>query len=277
VQSHQWAEVPSDVDTAELDAIQVGGFKSVRLTLIPWETPTNPDGSWNFAGVDALYAAVVQRGLTPIFMLANPRSEADDDQLTNYAFYAGARYPMAMVELGNEPNTSPAPGWYKPVTAAQYWATVEPWAEAWRMSNPAALIATGGTSGISLSWQQALVTAGAADSGLISAFAVHPYGSIPFGQDCTGCDLYANLAAVKAILPSTVSIWLTEWGEPNPVPADVANWLTACADIGCPVFSYYEIRDNKAYGQPQDFGLLNADLSRKAPDAYAAAQSFLTQ
>ena len=279
-QSHDWPAIQNGkpvVDTAEMNAVAAGGFTVERVTLIPWETPTNPDGTWNFAAVDALYSDLLHRNLTPLFMPASPRSAADMGEITAYLVVAAGRYPKAMLELGNEPD-SPVewaafypPNRANPITPAEYWGYAEQWAKAWASSQPSAQIATAGTSGVDLTWQQGLVAAGAANSGLISAFGVHPYAeNIVEPPGVTGNNLGDDLTSLKAMLPANVSVWLTEYGEPNPPPADVTAWLTAAKALGVPVFSWYELKDGEG-----PYGLLNADLSRKAPDPYKAAQQFL--
>ena len=253
------------------DSGETDGFVAVG------EGRTNPDGTWNFAAVDALYSDLLHRNLTPLFMPASPRSAADMGEITAYLVVAAGRYPKAMLELGNEPD-SPVewaafypPNRANPITPAEYWGYAEQWAKAWASSQPSAQIATAGTSGVDLTWQQGLVAAGAANSGLISAFGVHPYAeNIVEPPGVTGNNLGDDLTSLKAMLPANVSVWLTEYGEPNPPPADVTAWLTAAKALGVPVFSWYELRDGEG-----PYGLLNADLSRKAPDPYKAAQQFL--
>jgi len=276
-QSHVWPRIvdgKAAVDTAELDAIAAAGFTIARVSMVPWWQRKRPDGSWNFLAWDALYKDLLDRGVTPLFMLANPRTPADVATIAAYCAAAAPRYPKALVELGNEPDSpSQWPAFYPPartqaLTPAEYWSYAKQWAQAWRSAQPGTLLATAGTSGVDLAWQRGLVAAGAASSGLVAAFGVHPYGEhIGPGN---GPTFGEHMETLGRMLPQEVDIWVTEYGELNATPATVAAWLRAAADSAIPVFSWYELRDD-----PQPYGLLRADLSHKSPDPYAAAQAFL--
>jgi hypothetical protein len=289
-QSHQYPFIVKgkpQVDTAELDTIAQGGFGGVRLGLIadPRFTPRSPDGkTWNFAGVDALYSAVLARGMLPLYILADPAHPSDVATLTEFAKEAAPRYPAALVELGNEPDGAT---WPVGTTPAVYWSWERDTLAAWKAAQPNAHITTGGTSGVDIAWNASLIAAIEADKkatgfdgfALLSAFGVHPYGEyIVQPPGVVGGNLGDDLTTLKGMLPANISVDLTEFGLPPWTPGDVTLWLGAAQTIGTPVFGVYEIRDN---GQP--FGLLNADLSHKVTgnppnqgDPYAAAQAFLT-
>jgi hypothetical protein len=281
-QSHQFPFIVKgkpQIDSAELDAIAAAGFTAVRLTVVPAWTPRNRDQTFNFTGVDALYAACIARSLRPLFMAADPATASDVATMTEYLREAAPRYPSAYLELGNEPDT-PSQWHDGPITPAQYWADVKPWLQAWRSGEPKGSVATGATSGMNLPWQKALVAAIVADlqatgyDGFadLAAFGAHPYGEWliqppgvvggGFGDDM--------VALQKVVAPYGLTVWLTEYGLPNAQPSDVNAWLGAAQTMGVPLFSWYEIRDNAA-----PYGLLKGDLSHKSPDPYAAAQAFL--
>jgi hypothetical protein len=277
VQSHQWPRIVDGlpvIDAAELDAARGAGFTVMRVSMVPWWQRKKPDGTWNFLAWDALYRALLERGITPLFMLANPRKPADVDTITAYCAAAAPRYPKAWLELGNEPDSPHQwPGFYPPARSAaltpeEYWSYARAWAAAWRAAQPGAKIATAGTSGIDLGWQRRLIAAGAASGAPVAAFGIHPYGERLAGEG--GGSFRSDVAALQAMLPATVRVWVTEYGDPGVSPAQVTAWLGAAKDAGVAVFSWYELRDD-----PEPYGLLRADLSHKTPDPYSAAKAFL--
>lgn len=271
-------------DTAELDAIHAAGFSVVRFTVNPEAYLQNGQGVWDLSPLSAFYADALARQIIPLFTLGSKTLPGPAvDEMTAFIKQAAPLYPDAVIELGNEPDQ-----WG--ITAAQYWAEVQPWAQAWAAANPAAPIGTGGTSGIDLAWQKGLLDAGAFSPGTpLTALAIHPYGLCPYtGAYCTqpgvsGDDLYANLSALKAMLPADTLVWLTEISENNPDGAFVSDWLDAVRAIQPSLFVYYDIRDSCQYGACppqgngtlQTTGLLNANMTHKNPDVYYTAQSIL--
>src|SRR5581483_3495685 len=133
-------------------------------SLVPWWAQ-NADGTWLWSNYDAMYAWLRRRNVTPLFVLQNPRDHADIALTIDFAREAGARYPQALLELGNEPdNPGQWPAFYPPrsnlrLTAEAYWQIEKRFAAAWRAGNPRARIATGGTSGMDLEWQRDLMRA----------------------------------------------------------------------------------------------------------------------
>jgi hypothetical protein len=259
----------------------------------------------------------VEFGLTPLLTEASPRKDdpvkgikTSDDAASIPAFLTqvAAQTGWATFELGNEPDIPQY--WPTTLTADTYWATYgKPWTDAIRAGNPVAVIGTGGTQSIALAWNKQLIADiqrdGYFKSGAISAIGVHLYGESlqPNPQaGYTGQDglkhFVADLQSLKAIVPDGVTVWATEYGVPNPQPADVAGvpagvapqlqsqpgLLPAVKAVQLPFFSYYEARDNCTYGEQVGFacepswslapwGLLNIDNTPKA--AYGAAQTFL--
>jgi hypothetical protein len=263
--------------------IAKGGFDLVRLPLVPWWAQSK-HGAWMWTDADAIYAWTGVHGVTPLFVLQNPRTMDDVPSMVEFAKLAAERYPRALLELGNEPdNRAQWPEFYPPnapqaLDAARYWAIERQFARAWRAGNPHARIATGGTSGMDLHWQRALIAAiaadGSFDDGTIGAVAVHPYEEpLPTKRVRHG-GIAQDLASLKALLPAGVEVWVTEYGLLNPQPRDVDGWFAAMDALGVPVFSWYEIQDDVLNGTTYRYGLVNLDGTPKP--AYDAARSYLT-
>jgi hypothetical protein len=83
----------------------------------------------------------------------------------------------------------------------------------------------------------------------------------------------ADLASLKAMLPSNVLVWVTEYGLVDPQPQDVQAWFETMSALRVPLFSWYEAQDDVLDGQTQRYGLVGLDGTPKA--AYFAAQAFL--
>lgn len=272
----QWRD--GKVNTAELQAAYDGGFFVIRLPLLPSETPVDANGNYDFGPLVAEYYDILSTSHQPLFTIENPHSDADLLTDVAYAQQVAPLLENAWFELGNEPNTGTGPpGWYKPITAAQYWAGVKPIAAALHAGAPYAQISTGGTSGLVLDWQRGLIAAGAARSGLLTAFSAHPYGENPIEPGgVSGGSLAADLATFKALLPPSITIWQTEYSEDPWTVPDVQTWLTVEGQLNAPLFVVYELADDTVDGKLSPRGLLNEDLSHKWPDPYAAAQAILT-
>jgi hypothetical protein len=255
------------------------GFDAVRIPLVPWWAQ-RADGSWMWTNYDAMYAWLRERNMTALFVLQNPRTLDDVPAMIDFSRRAAERYPLARLELGNEPdNPGQWPAFYPPrtqsrLTPAAYWAIEKPFAAAWRAGSPDARIATGGTSGIDFEWQRGLVAAIVADGafadGTVGAIGVHTYGEpLPPRR----AQVVADLAAFKAMLPAGIEVWVTEYGLIDPQPADVRGWFATMNALGVPLFSWYEIQDDVLDGQIRRYGLVQLDGTRKA--AYDAAREFL--
>ncbi len=236
-----------------------------------------------WSDLDAIYAWLGARSITPLFVLQNPRTPDDVAPMVEFAKLAAQRYPRALLELGNEPdNPGQWPGFYPPhasqaLDAASYWAIERQCARAWREGNPHALISTGGTSGMDLRWQRELIAViradGAFADGTIDAVAVHPYEEpIPTKRVRHG-GIAHDLAALQALLPGRVAIWVTEYGLLDPQPRDVDAWFAEMEALDVPLFSWYEIQDDVLNGTTYHYGLVSVDGTPKA--AYDAAKAYL--
>lgn len=302
------------VDKALLLLIAEAGFTAVRMdnVLVPWETPKNKDGSYDIDCIITEYLDAVEFGLTPLLTEASPRKApyTDDDAaaIPPFLTQVAAQTGWAIFELGNEPDIPQY--WPTPQTPDTYWASYgKPWTDAIRKGNPVAFIGTGGTQSIAIAWNKQLIADitrdGYFESGAISAIGVHLYGESLQPNPQAGytgqqglAHLVTDLQSLKAIVPNGVTVWATEYGVPNPQPADVAGapagaapqlqsqpgLLPAVRAVGLPFFSYYESRDNCTYGEQVGFacepswslapwGLLNIDNTPKP--AYYAAQHYL--
>ena len=257
------------------------GFGAVRIPLVPWWAQ-HADGTWMWTNYDAMYAWLRRRGVTPLFVLQNPRDPGDIPAMIDFARKAGARFPGALLELGNEPdNPGQWPAFYRRpaagLTAQSYWDIEKRFAAAWREGSPHARIATAGTSGIDLDWQRALIDAierdGAFKDGTIGAIGVHAYGErLPPHRGRRG-DVIADLAALKAMLPASIDVWVTEYGLIDPRSQDVSGWFTTMDSLGVALFSWYELQDDQMDGDIQRYGLYTID--GKPKPAYDAAHAFL--
>jgi hypothetical protein len=268
--------------TPYFNRIAKAHFELVRLPLVPWWAQSK-HGGWVWSDPDAIYAWLVARHIAPLFVLQNPRTPDDIPTIADFARVAAQRYPRALLELGNEPdNPGQWPGFYPPhaprsLDPAAYWAIERQFARAWRAGSPHARIVTGGTSGMDLGWQKRLIAAieadGAFADGTIDAVAVHPYEEpLPTKRVRRG-GFAGDLAALRAMLPAGVEVWVTEYGLVDPQPRDVDGWFAAAQTLGLPVFSWYEIQDDVLSGLTYRFGLVNLDGTPKA--AYAAARAYL--
>ncbi|MBV9646607.1 MAG: hypothetical protein JO043_04000 [Candidatus Eremiobacteraeota bacterium] len=264
-----------------LQRIAAAGFDAVRVSLTPWWAQSR-HGGWMWTNYDAIYTWLIRHKMTPLFMLENPRSTDDLPAMEYFAERAAIRYPLALLELGNEPDSAAQwPGFYPPharsaVTPEAYWAIVKRFALAWRKGNPHAIIGTAGTSGIDFPWQRGLIAAiekdGAFRDGTIKAIGVHAYGE-PFPYAGQRGGIVADLAELKTMLPRDVLVWVTEYGLPDPRPEDVHAWFDVMQRLGVPLFCWYEAQDDVLDGKTQPYGLIRLDGSPKP--AYGAAKAFL--
>jgi hypothetical protein len=262
--------------------IAAAGFDAVRVPLVPWWAQSR-HGGWMFNDADAIYSWLVRHALTPLFVLQNPRTPDDFPMIADFAQKAASRYPLALLELGNEPdNPEQWPAFYPPrapaaLTPSAYWSIEKPFAKAWREGNPRARISTAGTSGMDLGWQRALIAAialdGAFADGTIGAVAVHPYDEPLPPRLTRHHGIVGDLVSLKAMLPAGVGVWVTEYGLTEPQPRDVEGWMSTMSALGVPLFSWYEIQDDVLDGKTQRYGLVRLDGSLRP--AYETARSFL--
>jgi len=258
------------------------GFDAVRIPLVPWWAQ-GADGAWMWTNYDAMYAWLRKRGVTPLFVLQNPRGRDDIAPMIDFARKAGARYPGALLELGNEPDNSEQwPTFYPPrsrgpLSADAYWKIEKSFAAAWREGSPRAHIATAGTSGVDLDWQRALVRAieqdGGFKDGTIDAVGVHTYGERLPSRSTRRGDVVADLTTLRGLLPASVEVWVTEYGLIDPLPQDVTGWFTTMEALGVAVFSWYELQDDVMDGETQRYGLFTLDAKPKP--ALDAAREYL--
>ena len=265
-----------------LRRIAAAGFDGVRIPLVPWWAQSR-HGGWVWTDYDAIYRWLRIRKLTPLFVLQNPRSVDDLPMIQEFAALAAVRYPNALLELGNEPDSRAQwPGFYPPasnqaLTPERYWSIERGFARTWHAANPNGRISTGGTSGFDFDWQRRLIAAiardGAFADGTIAAAAVHAYGEPLPPRSSRRADVVRDLTRLKSLLPDGEEVWVTEYGLTDPQPADVTGWLTAMSALGVSVFSWYEIQDDILDGQTQRYGLLQLDGTPRP--AYATARAFL--
>lgn len=254
-------------------------FTSMRFSLVPWELQAN-GSTWNFAPYDAAYTWMVTNGITPLFMLQNPRNADDVPMLKRFATQAAQRWKLALFELCNEPdangwdwwNARQSPKW----SAFVYWQEVAvPLAQGLLAGNPDARIATGGTSGVDLPWQQELAATGAFSSGLVTAIGIHSYSQSPVPvSGCDSCYLVNNLISLEAMpnVPKGFDIWVTEYGNQAWDAPTVDAWLGMAKAVGLPLFSMYEAQDNVVGGVTQTYGLLDLNYAPKGGSTGAYAE-----
>ena len=269
------------INVPYLQRIADAHFDAVRVSLIPWWAQSR-HGGWMWTNYDAIYTWLIRHKMTPLFMLENPRSLDDVPSTVYFAEHAAARYPLALLELGNEPdNAGQWPGFYPPharsaPTPESYWAIAKQFAVAWRKGNPHAIIGTAGTSGIDLGWQRALIEAirkdGAFSDGTINAIAVHAYGE-PLPHPGQPSKIASDLATLRGMLPQNVLLWVTEYGLVDPRPDDVFGWFGTMQELGVPLFCWYEAQDDVVDARVQPYGLIGVGGTLKP--AYGAARSFL--
>jgi hypothetical protein len=124
---------------------------------------------------------------------------------TAYAAYVAAEatlrcgaVPTLVFELYNEPDTANSQA---TLTTAEYIALVQATAPAIRKACPTAVIITGGTSGLDLTWDAAI--AGLAP--LVDGYGLHPYGL----QDT---EMRSTITAVQQSFGIAKPVYFTEFG-----------------------------------------------------------------
>lgn len=278
-------------DDTALDILRDMGVSFVRMDL-SWSWVESTAGVYDFSDFDDLLDALEARGMWALLILdygnrlhadgttpdgrpLPPQSAATIDAFGDYAEAAARHFAGRSVrfEVWNEPNI---PQFWPPAAdAAAYAALAREAVARVHAGNPAALVSTGGLSGVDVAYLRQVVAAGGTAGA--DAVGVHPYRR---GAPESAVE---DLLALRAVAPTGLPLWDTEWGyssawygEGDPEGGHgaaaraqqarmlVREVLTAWI-LGFPLAVLYDVRDDG--DDPSDaehnFGLIAADYADK--------------
>jgi hypothetical protein len=271
-------------DDRALDLAASAGFSFVRTDLV-WAR-VEKQGRYDFTPFDCLMRSLEARGLGALWILdyghpehgaKQPRSKSDVSAFARFAAIAVSHFREhnARFEVWNEPNGKqflPNPSIYP--------ALLRTALDSIRREDPAAIVGTGGTSGLDLPFLKQVLASGSANEA--SAIAVHPYRPSPPESAIT--DITGLQTLIRRTLSSHPPVWNTEWGYssygsfPETFPGGghsnaartrqavfaVRELLTTWM-LGLPVVVWYDLRDDgpDPFNREHNFGLLNQDNSDK--------------
>jgi polysaccharide biosynthesis protein PslG len=286
-------------DTAALDLARKAGFRFVRADLL-WRL-VERQGAYRFFVYDRLFAALAARGMGALWILDyghpqhggdHPRTPDDVAAFARYAEAVAAHFQGRNVryEVWNEPDTERF--WPPSPNSAEYSVLLREAVTAIRRADPQAPVASGGLSGIDLSFLEAILSAGAAAQ--VSAVAMHPYRRA--SPETLAAQLPLLREAVKQTLDGAVEVWDTEWGyasydyfsknlsgDGHSAAGRKRQAVLACREVltvwalGLPVAVWYDLRDDGQDGRnpEHNYGLLDAgNAAKPAMAAIAGLASF---
>jgi hypothetical protein len=230
VQTHL-AQISGTNLAKQLDLMQAANFKILRLgfeyTFCRRDART---GLYDLSQFQAVYDAAKARGMRMLWIAsypAVPYVQADYDAAH---VQATKQWPDALWEFRNEPDLD------KTTSFDQYVAAARATVAAMKLANPGVLVSSGGTSGVSVTWNTNLVNAGMFKPGLFDAMAIHPYGQ-------TASSVAGYYGQLAALLPPGVPIWATEWGTWPADAAQLHDMYAIHQAMGVPLFVFYEAQD----------------------------------
>ena len=201
-------------------------------TLIDWRSAEPARDRYDWTLPDAIYAAMLKRGVRPLFLIAwappwardplipcenqhchFPPAPAHDREWREFAALMAQRYPRsAGIEIWNEPNEST--GWNWEADPERFADLLRQAYEAIKKVNPSMPVISGGLSNRYESGDGSLAVSDFAErlfraGGIahLDGVGVHPYAP-PNGLD----RLNRPLDVVRSMMPQQRPIWVTEVG-----------------------------------------------------------------
>ena len=290
-----WVSAETD---AELTAR--AGADLHRVTF-DWRWAEPYRGDYRLAEYDAIYQAMLARGIRPVFILLFspwwsweqpaqcdqwgeecrfPPARAEDAEWREIAGIVAERYPeAAAIEIWNEPNY---PGfWHSGPDPARYTELLASAHEAIKSHNPSMTVVGGALSGhdrtadgviSSAAFTRAIYDQGAARS--MDALSFHPYMDRP-----DPAIIAAKVDALRAVRDSfgdhDKPLWITETGLTTSGPDAVTEQqqadalgatyrlLAGMADVDAVMVHSLIEPDRDASDPETGFGVLRRDLSAK--------------
>jgi polysaccharide biosynthesis protein PslG len=302
-----------DTHDALLDKVAASGTTWIRLD-VAWcsleEAGNGVISAWYQTRLDTMIAAARSRGLQVLMTVfctpswAGPnglRLPTNTAQFTQVTSYLARRYigQVGAYEIWNEPDCQDVgcpngdPTAYVTVLKAGYLGI--------KTGNPAAVVVSGGISGINLGWLRQMYAAGA--HGYFDVLGVHPYidpangaPSTPSAAGYTNPYRIPNVVAAHALMTSygdgAKPIWFTEFGwttgrtagpSDGVTPTTQASYLTAAYKLVATNYPYvgrmfwYTLRDRDDSTPYEDgFGLLTvAGATKPSYAAFTGINSWL--
>lgn len=286
---------------AEIARLVEGTGAGLYRTLIDWRTAEPEQNRYDFALPDAVYRAMLARGIKPVFILAWAPDWARDKreacvephchlppapefygEWREFAGLMAQRYPRAAgIEIWNEPNESS--GWNGGVDPDRFTELLREAHGAIKAVAPSMPVISGGLSNRYDSGQGSLSIADFAGrflrtgAGYIDGIGIHPYATV---DDLRSINRPIDL--LRSLSPQRKPIWVTEVGtstsggpmgasEEEQARAAVYTYERFSRDPGVDAILMHTLIDPQpAHVPPEDvgYGVLRADLSPKP--AYCA-------
>ena len=273
-------------DEPSLDLARAAGFRFVRMDLL-WSN-VERRGRFRFFAYDLLVRQLESRDMGVLWILdyghpdhggGVPRSPEDIAAFSRFAEAVAAHYRGRNVryEIWNEPNNPQF--WAPSPNPAEYAALLRPAVTAMRRADPSAIISSGGTSNVDLSYVSRVVDRSFAP--MLSAISIHPY---PKNKPEAIVPAYSAMRNwTKKELAHTIELWDSEWGYSSTLSdANLARGgdsdrhrktqaILAAREIltvwtlGFSLGVWYDLRDDgKDPNNPeQNYGLLDSDGHEK--------------
>ncbi len=277
----------TQADPGELDLMEAGGFRFVRMDLFWHQIEREIEGRYDFSAYDVLVKDMAQRDIRIIFILdygndlyGGGNAHHLEEGRPAFARFAAAaakhyRGQGILWEIWNEPNLEKF--WHAPPDPLNYADLAFKVVEAIRREDPAAWIVGPATAGFPWPYLEALADVGLFNK--LDAVTVHPYRH---EHPETVWEDYARLRGIlDGVSPDRkIPIIAGEWGystvEGGPTEQQqaeyvVRQWLAHLAkDVDLSIWYDWRNDGTDPRNLEHNFGLVTAELHPKV--AYRAAQ-----
>jgi hypothetical protein len=278
-------------ESRDLDLIAEAGFRFIRMDLT-WGAVEREEGSYDFAGYDALTEGCSKRGIRILYILdysnrlyesdRSVRTEEGREAFANFAEAAASRYSGQRIlwEIWNEPNLNHF--WSPQPSVEDYCALVETTVPRIREADSSGLVVAPATSGIPFDWLEDCYKSGLLK--WIDALTVHPYRPRP---PETVIKDYARLRELNkryapegkeiAIISGEWGYSLINWDRSRLSEEQQAQYLARMFLVnlyeGVLVSIWYDWKDDGTDPNEREhhFGTMTHDLNSKP--AYLAAKT----